>query len=122
MKELLCGKLNIIVEEESNKVNMTWLGESREINPSSFLDPYLTDVVNQIENKGKKPLTVDFTKLHTMNSSTVKPILLFIKALEEKGVKAELFYNDKLSWQRASFLALAAITRNYKNVKIINKG
>ncbi len=121
MKELLCGKLNIIVEDEPNNITMTWLGESREINPSSFLDPYLTEVVTQVKTKNNKSLVVDFTKLHTMNSSTVKPILLFIRLLEEKGVKAEILYDDKLSWQRASFLALAAITRFYKFVKVKSK-
>ena len=54
MKELLCGKLNIIVEDEPNNITMTWLGESREINPSSFLDPYLTEVVTQVKTKNNK--------------------------------------------------------------------
>ncbi len=122
MKELLCGKLNIIIEEENNIVRMTWLGESREINPSSFLDSYLKEFARQIKDYPGKNMVVDFSKLHTMNSSTVKPILLFIRLLELESINSEILYDDKSSWQRASFITLAAITRFYKFVKIKGKG
>lgn len=121
MKELLCGKLNIILEEENNIIKMTWLGESREINPSSFLDPYLKEFAEQIKNNPGKSMIVDYSKLHTMNSSTVKPILFFIRLLEQESIHSEILYDDKSSWQRASFLTLAAITKFYKFVKIKGK-
>ena len=118
MRELLSGKLNLILDEEDNLITMTWLGESRDMNPSAILDPYIEEFVKEMKTKTSKPLLVDFSKLHIMNSSTVKPILLFIRLLEENSIKADIVYNEEITWQKASFISLGIITKSYKYVSV----
>lgn len=121
MKELLSGKLNIILEEDDTLITMTWLGASRDINPSAILDPYVEEFINEMETKKDKTLIIDFSKLHIMNSSSVKPILLLIRLLEENSIKSEFLYDEQVTWQRASFMALAILTKSYQYVSVKGK-
>ena len=121
MKELLSGKLNIILEDKDDSVTMTWLGESRDVNPSAILDPYLTEFIDSIKKTPNKKVLVDYSKLHSMNSSTVKPILLFIRLFEENSVSAKIIYDKNISWQKASFISLGIVTRSYQYVNVESK-
>ena len=53
-----------------------------------------------------------------MNSSTIPPLLTFIKDLEESTTDATFLYNDEKDWQRASFKPLSIIAGRYKNIII----
>jgi hypothetical protein len=92
-------------------------GKSIDRNPSAVLDPYFSDVVEEMKKK-KLQLSIDFTTLQYMNSSTVSPVINFIRKLEENAVKSVVLYDSKLKWQMASFKALETIIRNFQNVSL----
>lgn len=115
MKSLESEGLKIEAAEDNGKVTLTWKGKSRNMTPELILDPYFAEI---IPNLTGKVLTVDFSQLQTMNSSTVPPILSFIRNLEEKQIQTEVKYDCCLGWQCASFIPLSTIIRNYKYVKI----
>ena len=109
------NQLEIKITENENLVILKWLGHSRTLDPAVELNPYLNGVLNELQGKS---ILVDFTELVSMNSSTIMPIIFFIRKLEEHAVVSEILYNGKLSWQKASFIVIAEIIKNYKNVKI----
>jgi hypothetical protein len=115
MKALEYEDLRIEVKEVDNIVSVSWIGKCRTLNPEHILDSYLAHLTQFV--KGKKVI-VSFEKLDSMNSSTVPPLLTFIKALEENSVESEFLYNDKEDWQRASFRPLSVIAGKYEYVKI----
>jgi len=110
------NQLEIIVTENDNLVNIKWLGHSRTLDPAVELDPYLNGLLTELQGK---TIFVDFSELISMNSSTIMPIIFFIRKLEEQTITAEIHYNGKLSWQNASFVVIAEIIKSYKNVKIM---
>ncbi len=116
MKPLVYEDLEIDVALKEDLVIVDWIGKCRTLNPERVLDSYLIQIINIV--KGKK-LEVRFDKLESMNSSTVPPILTFIKTLEENGIESSFLYNDREDWQRASFKPLSVISGKYKFVKII---
>ena len=118
MKSLVTKDLTIKPETRDGKIFIIWLGRSREMNPETILDPYLDDVV---ACAAESELIVDFSNLESMNSSTVPPILSFIKNLEKSNVTTKILYNGNLQWQRASFIPLSAIIKNYTYIEVVQK-
>ncbi len=115
MKALEYEDLKIDVTEVDNVVKVSWIGKCRTLNPEHILDTYLAQLTQFV--KGKK-LVVTFDKLDSMNSSTVPPLLTFIKTLEENCIESQFLYNDQEDWQRASFKPLSVIAGRYEHVKI----
>lgn len=115
MKVLEYEDLKIDVTEVDNVVKVSWIGKCRTLNPEHILDTYLAQLTQFV--KGKK-LIVTFDKLDSMNSSTVPPLLTFIKTLEENCIESQFLYNDQEDWQRASFKPLSVIAGRYEYVKI----
>ena len=89
MKNLTEGLLTINIEEKENEVNLNWQGDSRDAEPAAFLDPYFREIIEAMKSNGKK-LIIDFKNLNSMNSSTVLPILTFIRNLEESSITTEI--------------------------------
>ncbi|MBN2533859.1 MAG: hypothetical protein JXB88_13270 [Spirochaetales bacterium] len=118
MRELTEGLLTIAIEEKDNEVCLKLEGDSRDIEPAVFLDPYFKEIVEEMKSKGKK-LVVDFRNLNSMNSSTVLPIITFVRNLEEGSISTEIVFDLESNWQKASFIPLSAITKFYKFVKVI---
>lgn len=115
MKSLIYEDLTIEVTEKDSHVNVSWIGKCRTLNPENILDTYLAQVSQFV--KGKKVI-VTFDRLDSMNSSTVPPLLTFIKTLEENSVESVFLYDDREDWQRASFKPLSVIAGRYKNIVI----
>ena len=82
---------------------MTWLGQSDSRNPASELNPYLDQLVDELKSC---ELTIKFNDLEYMNSSTVPPIIQFLKKLNTSEVTTLITYNAASKWQAASFKAL----------------
>ena len=116
MNSLEMEGLKLELTEKSSKVILMWKGKSRHMNPAMILDPYFSEILDILANK---EFTMDFSQLVTMNSSTVPPILSFIKELEEKRINTEIKYDSSLGWQSASFIPISTITRDYKYVKVL---
>lgn len=115
MKKLVYEDLTIEVNDIGDYIDVAWIGKCRTLNPEHILDTYLKKVSEFV--KGKKVI-VSFEQLDSMNSSTIPPLLTFIKDLEESSTDATFLYNDEKDWQRASFKPLSIIAGRYKNIVI----
>ena len=103
MENFTSGALQINISVEDNKAFMTWLGQSDSRNPASELNPYLDSLVDELK---PTELTIKFNDLEYMNSSTVPPIIQFLKKLNTNEIKTMITYNATSKWQAASFKAL----------------
>ena len=117
MDNLKFEDLYIEIIEEKEKIKIIWNGESLNLHPSKEIDPYFKSIIKQLPKI--KLIVIDFTHLKIMNSSTLPPILRFIKNLENSNIKTNVLYDTSKSWQCASFQPLSNITKNYKNIEVI---
>ncbi len=118
MNNLKSGSLEIEVKESNGKVSVLWKGVSDERDPSSFLNPFL-DRVTRVA-KGAE-CDVAFEKLEYMNSSTVQPIVQFIKKLNENEIKTLITYDAGSDWQPASFKALVSLSKMMPYISVKGK-
>lgn len=118
MNDLNLGSLNIIMKKDTNKATMAWTGLSVEREPALFLNPYLDKVAEEL--KGGE-IIVEFQSLEYMTSSTVPPIIHFIKKLDINGIKTIINYDKSSKWQTASFKALETISLTMHNIKVEGK-
>lgn len=107
MKNFHNKSLKIQLNKSGNKILMTWVGQSDDRNPSATLNPYLNSLIDSL--KGNE-LIIEYSKLEYMNSSTVPPIIQFIKKLNTSGIKTVIQYDAKSKWQCASFKALETLS------------
>ena len=107
--------LVVTLATTDDEATITWRGTSDDRNPQAFLTPMLTRLARS--TTGKR-VTVDFRRFEYMNSSTVAPIIAFIKALDERCAHATLLYDTNLSWQRVNFRCMRTIARTLKNIQV----
>lgn len=116
MKNLTSGGLTIEIIVDGPKTVMRWLGQSDSRNPAGELNPYMNELLDDLKNL---ELTIDFTELEYMNSSTVPPILQFLKKLNDQEVKTTVAYKAELKWQAASFKALETFSRMFTHLTVM---
>ncbi len=109
------GPLEIILDQKENKVVMSWRGQSIQSNPGVTLRPYLFDLIDELIGK---ELTIEFINLEYMNSSTVPPIVQFMKELNSNGIRTTIIYDDEIKWQKASFKALNILSEALDDVTV----
>jgi hypothetical protein len=107
--------LYLSVGKEDGKTVMVWKGESDEKNPSESLIPFFDSVIDKIEGK----FEIVFNELDYMNSSTIHPLIMFIKNLNDKEINTTIFYDKQSKWQEASFKALYALTNVLTSINVI---
>jgi len=107
--------LLVTLAVNDEEVTITWRGTSDDRNPHVFLTPLLTRLA--MRATGKR-VTVDFRPFEYMNSSTVGPLIAFIKTLDGRCSQATLLYDTSLSWQRVNFRCMRTIARTLKNVHV----
>ena len=105
----------IKITEQLDKVKVQWLGRRESRNPAEILNPYFDNMINQLNGKS---ITIDYTLLEFMNSSTVPPIIKFIKACSLGGINTVVNYSKDLEWQNASFKPLQTICMMLKNITV----
>ncbi len=115
MKNFNSGTLRIVLNKRGSESSMSWIGQSDERNPSASLTPYLDSVISDL--KGTH-LTIEYSRLEYMNSSTVPPIIQFLKKLNINGIKTIVTYDASSKWQRASFKALETLSLMMNNVTV----
>ena len=115
MNSYTSPSLTISVERNGNRAVMEWIGQSADRSPSQCLTPYLSGIADELMGYD---LTVSFNKLEYMNSSTVQPIVHFMKKLDENNISTQIAYNASLSWQRASFKALENLAVMMKHISV----
>jgi hypothetical protein len=108
------GALKILVKNDENKTMISFVGRSDDRNPAKFLNPFFDELVNELDGE----LDVEFRELEFMNSSTVPPLLHFIKNLDKKGIQSCFYYSKDSRWQTASFKALKTISEALKSIRI----
>ena len=65
-----------------------------------------------------KQVAIDYTELEFMNSSTVPPIIKFIKSCSQSASSIVVNYNMNLEWQTASFKPIQTVCLVLKNVTV----
>ncbi len=114
MNNFVDGRLNITIAKDENKTIMSWIGMSESRSPGALLDPYLDGIIDELHGE----LLIEFRELEYMNSSTVQPIVQFIKKLDTNSLKATISYDKDSKWQAASFKALETITKQMEHITI----
>lgn len=97
------GKLTLEVRYDSTGVHVKWLGESKEREPVRFINPVFDSIYKK---DSKNPITLDFTNLEYMNSSTVTPVVKLLEHAKKNNRKMIIHYKKGLKWQELSFSAL----------------
>ncbi|PID73173.1 MAG: hypothetical protein CSB33_05100 [Desulfobacterales bacterium] len=95
---------------------MDWLGRSDNRNPGLSLGPYLSRLVDELS---RKDVVMRFTDLEYMNSSTVPPLIRFMKHLDDRQIRTRILFDKDSRWQRASFKALESLVIRMQHVQII---
>lgn len=98
-KLLVSERLTIFRSMRKQQYTLFLVGESDFRNPIEILGPALNGLIPELQDR---KLVMDFRGLTFMNSSSVTPILMFVKAVCMQGIPVHLIYNSKLSWQRTT--------------------
>lgn len=111
------GALEINVKELGDKMEMDWQGKSDSKEAYGVLTDYFGKVIENIH--GLKAMNIKFNKLAYMNSSTVTPIVEFLRQLNDKAVQTTVFYDRNSEWQAMSFKALECIAITMANLEVV---
>ena len=109
--------LEVEVEEKGQTIVTKWTGKSVDRNPSEFIVPILTNLLER-ENGIAKKIVLDFQQLDYMNSSTITPIIKILERAKRGNVQLVVEYNKGLKWQDLSFSALKIFQTKDKRVEI----
>ena len=94
---------------------LLWSGECDFRNPAEVLTPVLTSYAQSLK---EGPVVLDFRGLVFMNSSSVTPILAFVKSLCTRGIPVHLIYNSDVNWQRITASSMRTIATALKNLTV----
>ena len=116
MTEHSFGQLAVrVVEPGDGPLLMQFRGESDARDASAVLRSLFDAYLELAATRG---LTLDFTQLEYMNSSTFPPIVELIRRMHERGAQVTINYAKDKSWQRTPFKALSSIAAVYKNLSV----
>ncbi len=119
--EELYNRDRLIISHATTQLRYTlfWRGECDFRDPTEALGPTLRGVLPELRDRR---LVLDFRGLNFMNSSSVSPILMFIKAACSRGIPVHLIYNVNLSWQRTTASSMRALSRSLRNLSVELQG
>lgn len=101
------------------RYTLFWTGECDFRNPGETLGPTLRGVLPELRDRR---LVLDFRGLNFMNSSSVSPILMFVKAACSRGIPVHLVYNVNLSWQRTTASSMRALGQSLRQLTVELQG
>lgn len=112
---------NFSISQSMTSVDLIlmWQGEMTLRDPGVQLTPFLDRCIAQSESRR---IVMDFTRVTFMNSSSLVPILAFIKKLGAEGRALELRYNEAIGWQRVSYQSMTILCKKVPLVKICYAG
>lgn len=114
--ELQGDGLHIYVTQEKHGSTVHWTGTSEDRDPAVVLGPYLKRLAEGLQGQ----VTVDFTRFGFMNSSTVPPIIAFLRSLNERAIATRVVYDGAQTWQRMSFNGLRGLSQVFRSITIVN--
>ena len=115
MKKKRIGNLIIKINKDNESTFMDWTGHSNDINPAEKLVPFFDDLIDEVKGN----LEITFLNLNFMNSSTIYPLIMFIRKLNEKKIKTIIKYDKNSGWQRTSFKAMETLAKVLENIRVI---
>jgi len=118
MRNYIGKSLQIMIDTQEDHIKMTWIGQSDDKNPAETLNPYIENLIDEFKDK---TLIIAFEKLEYMNSSTVPPIIWFLKLLNQNQIDTEITYSAKTKWQSASFKALETLSLTMDTIRVTGK-
>lgn len=110
--------LRIDVNRNGQETVLAWSGRSTDRVPGLKLTPYLEGLVGELKGHD---VTLSFAALEYMNSSTVPPLIQFMKRLDGNGIQTRVVYDANSRWQRASFKAFEALALRMPHVSVVGK-
>lgn len=112
VEELCSGELRIDARVEPERVHLAWQGRSAARDPRAFLVPYFEQAFDVARQQGVS-VEMHFEDLSYFNSSTITALIDGIRLAGERGVPVVMVYKHGVRWQRMSFDALRALTREH---------
>lgn len=109
--------LKITVQNEKDQIEVKWNGKSVERDPGTFITPILLNVL-ELSSSSNKVITMDFTELEYMNSSTITPIIKVLERAKRSNNHLTVVYKRSLKWQDLSFSALEIFQTPDQRVEI----
>lgn len=98
-------ELVIDVQDGPGELRLVWSGRSTDRDPGKFLMPIFQDLLERVRGDPKR-ITMDFTKVEYMNSSTFAPIVKLLDMARRSSSSVTLEYTQSRKWQTLSFSAL----------------
>ena len=104
--------------EKDGVIKMNWLGiiDTQDTNKSvgEFLAKYHTDCIDQKISK----LESNFTNLEYMNSSGIKNIINWIRAIvQDNGYTITIIYDKENTWQQVTFSTIKMMIQNIELIE-----
>lgn len=109
MKELEKEGLRVVPRRIASSVTIAWFGTSDSRSPGEWLDPYLSALARELGEIGGLTCRVDLTKLEYMNSSSVGPLMRFVKELDQAEVTTKMVFSSAVEWQQTSSRAFKIV-------------
>lgn len=109
------AELAIVLSETADAVTLSWYGSSDSRDPAEFLEPVFQKAIGRLKGR---PLTIDFSRLEFMNSSTVSPIVSLLKLLDGRKMQARVVFGRD-EWQQVHIRCMRTITRALKHVDVV---
>ncbi|HVZ35890.1 MAG TPA: hypothetical protein VG963_25860 [Polyangiaceae bacterium] len=116
MSEHRLGQLEVQVDDQAEgTLTMRFRGES---DSSDVAEQLRTLFEDYFEPACERGLTLDFTELEYMNSSTFPPIVELVRHLHDRSVPMTILYSKYKAWQRTPFKALSSMAAVYANLTV----
>jgi len=109
------GSLQVVVKQAGSGWIVRWTGASDARDPQAFIQPIVEHIINQAKGNS---VTIDFTGLTFMNSSTVSPIIVMLKSLNTNAIDTRVEFSSA-EWQQTHMRCLRTISRLLEHVKVI---
>jgi len=93
------------IKEKAGSLDIRFEGKSVDREPGTFIVPILDYILKYCKEK-KLRLVLDFRKLTSMNSSSIAPIVKFLRSASQDSILTTLRYDKTQDWQRLMFSAL----------------
>ncbi|MFZ5468104.1 MAG: hypothetical protein ACOZIN_01595 [Myxococcota bacterium] len=113
-------ELSIEQQESGDELRLVWRGKSNDREPGRLLMPVLTQALGRSLAAGKR-LTLDFTSLEYMNSSTFAPIVKMLDEATKGQGRVLLEFSQALRWQALSFSALKAFETPDGRIRLLGR-
>jgi anti-anti-sigma regulatory factor len=109
--------LSVVIRPAGPGCVIRWTGSSDAKNPQEFIQPIVDYVVEQMKHGS---VTIDFTGLAFMNSSTVSPIIGMLKSLNANSIATRVEFSSA-DWQQTHMRCLKTISRVLEHVTVVGR-